>query len=88
VQFTLANALRATAWITISLAAIGYLYQHAQRRGGVITWPDGTGVLWILVVWSPIVAIGALFGNTKAGIIVAFAVLLVLVVLSLPHIHH
>src|SRR5947207_6138219 len=78
-RFSLANAIRATAWLCLSAGSYCFLASHwhydfyPSRQ-----WPHWMAPwlfisLVFLVAWSPIVAVGALFGQTKrrmlAGIV-------------------
>ena len=75
--------------MSLSLAAISYLYQPALRRGVIITLFPSIGVLWIVVLSAPIVAVGTLFGNTKRGMIIAFVVVFCcLVFVAIPPLFH
>jgi hypothetical protein len=94
-QFSLANALRATTWLCVSAGSYAFLASHrnydplASRQ-----WPHWMPwwlfiSLVFLIAWSPIVAVGALLGHTKGGMVagLGFVVLLVLVALmNLPRV--
>ena len=81
-QFSLANALRATAWLCVFVGSFSFLLRHSHHDR--FPWPQWV-TLWLflslsfLSAWSPIVAVGALFGQTKRGMVVG----LVLAVLYL-----
>jgi hypothetical protein len=87
-QFSLRNLLLAMFWFSICGLAVAVIARNWPRdpfpKG---SWSANMAVYWLaafVVVWSPCVAIGALFGRTKRGMLVGIAAFIVFfVILSL-----
>jgi hypothetical protein len=83
-RFSLANALRATAWLCVSAGSYAFLASHYHYDPLTSRhWPEWIPdpilvFLFHLVVWSPFVAVGALFGRTRQGMIAGGVGLLLL----------
>ena len=89
VRFSLANVLRATAWLCICAGSFSFLAsQYRQPSDPPARWtphPELELAFIFLFVWTPFVAIGALFGRTKRGMIVGIAVVMVLLLIALTN---
>ena len=94
-QFSLANVLRATAWFCVSGGSYAFLASqwhedriHARNYPDWM-WPWVVPSLYILIICCPFVGIGALFGQTKRGVIVGMAILflwLSILAINMPHV--
>lgn len=91
-RFSLANVLRAMAWMCVSGACFSMLREaHHQSQVLPQSVLDALAIpLAFLMIWSPFVAVGALFGATKRGMLIGLAVFAFLVVITfmmLPRVH-
>jgi hypothetical protein len=78
-RFSLANALRATAWLCVSAGSFLFMLRHSlhelfQQSQWLVMSLDLS--LPFLMVWSPMVAVGALFGQTKRSMVVGLALII------------
>jgi hypothetical protein len=66
--------------LAISLTIFSFLRTHRDRQ----SWP-GPAMAWVFILsvlvmwWLPSVAVGALLGNTKRGMIIGVALIAILV---------
>src|SRR3954466_4562059 len=83
-QFSLGNVFRASAWLCLSGGSYAFLASqwhedriHARDYPDWM-WPWVVPVLFFLIIWCPVVAIGALFGRTKRGMVAGIGLVVVL----------
>lgn len=96
-RFSLANTLHATAWACLSGGPYASLmsdwHDHPlpSKQFPPWMWPWAPPLLLFLIVWAPIVAVGALFGRTKHGMVIGLVLIVSLYVVSLmfflPRVH-